>query len=120
MALLLQCYAAEGPRVVRHIQGRHLLRPALAADLLLELRRVDWASTLKERPTVQADGYVTLQHPRCMRGLTKTARANMAKLQQLAALWALIVQVSQYQLKMINRCFLILMFAVFEFAFRVK
>jgi hypothetical protein len=64
ISLLLQAYEAEGAagRHVGALDGVPLPRP-LAASLLEELRSIDWAATVRERPSVCADGYVTLQRP---------------------------------------------------------
>lgn len=62
--MLVRSYEREGPngRVVRPMQGQQLSRQ-LAAALLRELGAVDWPSTIRERPTVRAEGYITLQRP---------------------------------------------------------
>ena len=64
MGLLLECYAAAGSaaRIVKPLAGRPLTQPLVQA-LLAELRGTDWASTLRERTSVNAQGYITLQRP---------------------------------------------------------
>ena len=59
MTRLLASYDAEGQgapgRVVKRARGRPLSEP-LRAALLAELRGTDWASTMRERRSVNAQG----------------------------------------------------------------
>ena len=59
-----QAYEAEGAagRVVTPLAGASL-SAGLAGRLLAELRSIDWATTIRERASVRAEGYVTLQRP---------------------------------------------------------
>ena len=63
--MLLDKYETEGPssRVVRPVKRGAVLTVGLRDALLTELRGTDWASTMRERRSVQAEGYVTLQRP---------------------------------------------------------
>eukprot|EP01047_Picozoa_sp_COSAG01_P056005 COSAG01_NODE_6299_length_3748_cov_3.059468_1_plen_395_part_00 len=65
MVRLLEAYAAEGAagRIVRPLSGALVLSEKMQAELLAELRGTDWAATIRERPGVRAEGYLTLQKP---------------------------------------------------------
>lgn len=108
MELLLECYAAEGPRAVRQVRGA-LVSEELRAEMLERLRAMEFpGGAQRERRRVMATGYVTLQRPtkigvlegtptaqyeiaplgRSKRSSNK-ARLAMAKLQRHARLWEL-------------------------------
>jgi hypothetical protein len=98
MTMLLDCYAKEGPsgRVVRPV-ACSLLAPRLQEALLAELRGVDWASTMRERLSVRAEGYLTLQRPPVLAPgeappQTKAAKLAAAKLTVFQNLWDLAAQ----------------------------
>lgn len=93
MAMLLDCYAQAGPsgRVVKPVTGRRLSQPLLDA-LIRELRSVDWPATLRERTSVNAEGYVTLKQPTAFAGATKSAKLAAAKMQTFGRLWDLAAQ----------------------------
>ncbi|CAE7495464.1 unnamed protein product [Symbiodinium microadriaticum] len=91
MQTLLRHYERQGPRQIRHAQGRPL-QPSIAAALTSCLRSLAWPLTTRERPTVQADKYFTLQRPQTKftaEGGAK-ARLNAAKLERYAELWELV------------------------------
>jgi hypothetical protein len=98
VTMLLDCYAKEGPsgRVVRPVAGT-ALAPELKEALLAELRGADWASTMRERLSVRAEGYLTVQRPPVIAPgeappQRKAARLAAAKLAAFRSLWDLAAQ----------------------------
>ena len=62
MGMLLGCYEKEGERAVRRMRGTPL-SVGLREALLAELRGTDWIRTMRERRSVNAEGYVTVERP---------------------------------------------------------
>jgi len=90
--LLLEAYAARGPRSVRRLCGIAPPTPArpLLAALLNELRHTTFPQgAQRERQTVQAEGYIILQRPAESHNGSQKARLAAAKLKQHARAWEL-------------------------------
>lgn len=98
MTMLLECYAKAGPsgRVIKPLAGQRLSQPLLN-ELTHELRSIDWPATLRERKSVNAEGYVTLKQPPVSTGpeapkATKAVKLAAAKMQAFQKLWDLAAQ----------------------------
>ena len=102
MLMLLQKYADEGPssRVVRPVSDGAALEAGLREALLGELRGTDWPSTMRERLSVRAEGYITLHRPAAaapantqqQQPQTKAGKLQAAKLETFQRLWELAAQ----------------------------
>lgn len=114
MRRLLAAYAAQGPRQVRSPPGGSYtcvyysalvvqiqchagtaVSVTLVDELTVCLRNLQWPTTTRERPKVQAERYFTLQVPNTKFTVEggKKAKLNSAKLLKYADLWELILRV---------------------------
>ena len=94
MRELLAAYAIEGPRgrVVRQVHPRLILSQGVADALLAALRTADWSDAARERPSVCAEGYVTLRRPASSPPpgrMTASAKLHAEKFARFHDIWEL-------------------------------